>query len=173
MKKDAVASWWFSSVKTKGTPKRVITTALVGEMVNELLTIPVLLLVFEWGFVISLMCSWKHSHCLQHIQRHTRTYTSTQGMSELNEKRQQWDSMSFPVLNMTFEPNVYWFFWQVWEAKGRIKHQLETVRHNKSISRRFLMMPFPAKCTAFYGLLKNLFITYFMSSYTMHEHFTR
>lgn len=130
MKKDAVASWWFSSVKTKGTPKRGITTALAGEMVNELWTIPVLLLVFEWGFVFSWLLSeyqWQKvvtatfsgEHvCLQHIQTHARTHTSAQGMSEHNEKRQRRDSMWFPVLNLTFEPSVYWYL-QVWEEKGR------------------------------------------------------
>lgn len=46
----------FSSVNTKGTPKRGIKTALVGEMVNGLLPVLVLLLVFEWGFCYLCDC---------------------------------------------------------------------------------------------------------------------
>lgn len=41
-------------------------------------------------------------------------YTHTKGMSRAQwERARQQDSISLPVLNLTFDPNVYWYFWQV------------------------------------------------------------
>lgn len=145
MKKDAVASRWFSSVNTVGTPNRGITTALVGEMVNGLLPVVLLLLVFEWVFVISAIAfmvsvtGTGYSHIFWgtcatgNISPASNTYKSIHARARAHEhkrnvrahwkKTQQWDSISLPVLNLTFEPNVCWYLWQVWEAKGRIKQQ--------------------------------------------------
>ena len=56
MNKDTVASQWFSSVYTKGAPKGLLKTALVGKMVSRLLPVLVLLLAFEQGFCYLCDC---------------------------------------------------------------------------------------------------------------------
>lgn len=127
----------------------------MGETLNGLLPVPVLLLASEWGFVISAiafmvsvtgtgysrmrqMCYWKCYPRLQHTKRRTHTHAHKRNVSAQWKKTQHWDSVSLPVLNVTFEPNVYRHFWQTRLEKGRLKKQLDSAWQDKSASMRFL-----------------------------------
>ncbi len=105
--------------------------------------LPVLPLVFEWGFVfspIAFMVSVTgtgYSHMrfseadvlletLYPPPTHTKTHTQKECQSSM-KKRHQWGSISLPALNLTFELYVYWYCRQVWLGNGIIKKQLGTM----------------------------------------------
>ncbi len=51
---------------------------------------------------------------LTRTKTHTHTHTHKRNVRAQWKKTEQQDRISLPALNLTFEPNVYWYFWQVW-----------------------------------------------------------
>lgn len=95
------------------------------------------------GAFLRQMCYWKrYPSSLTHTKTHTHTHT---WLTKKRNVRAQWtktqlrDSISLPVLNLTFEPNVFWYRWQVRKEKGQMQ-----IRYCVSAwgYKRFLMKPF-------------------------------
>lgn len=85
---------------------------------------------------------------LETLSLFPNTYKDAHTHTRLTKKRNvraQWtktqlrDSISLPVLNLTFEPNVFWYRWQVRKEKGQmqIRYCVRAWGY-----KRFLMKPF-------------------------------